>query len=153
MAAADSHIETWLNHTIAGTTSYNPMELMFGASRPDLFAKLLPPSPGTPPPEETTEEKALRAYARMRKRAEQRKERRKGGTVKWEPKLQDAILVRCQSQLDMQKVITGKFRQPYDGPWYIIRVIPPSIYEVSDSRGRVRGTFNKTAMKPFLTPS
>jgi hypothetical protein len=105
-------IKTWLNHTIAGTTSYNPMELIFRASRPDLFAKLLPPSPGTLPPEETADEEALCPYARMRKRAEERKERRKRGTVKWEPKLQDALLVRRQPQTDMSKGITGKFRQP-----------------------------------------
>jgi hypothetical protein len=89
----------------------------------------------------------------MRNHAEERKERRKRGTVKWEPKLQDAVLVRRQPQSDMNKGITGKFRQPYDGPWYITREKPPSINEVSDSTGRVRGTFNKRAMKPFLTPS
>jgi hypothetical protein len=38
----------------------------------------------------------------------------------------------------------------YCGPYIISRVIPPSTYEVSTTSGKVRGEFNKKALKPYL---
>jgi hypothetical protein len=38
----------------------------------------------------------------------------------------------------------------FDGPCVIKKVIPPSCYEISDKEGKIRGTFNKTALKKYL---
>jgi len=35
-------IEQWLNKTVASSTGYAPVELIFNAKRPDIFAKFLP---------------------------------------------------------------------------------------------------------------
>jgi hypothetical protein len=113
---------------------------------------LLPPASETVPPPESTEDKTTRAYARMKKTAADRNRRRKVGLFQWEPKLQDAVLIRCQPQSDQSRGISAKFQRPYDGPWFITRIIPQAIYEVSDSLGRTRGTFHKKAIKPFITP-
>jgi hypothetical protein len=31
-----------------------------------------------------------------------------------------------------------------------MKIIPPSHYEISDKEGKIRGTFNKTALKKYL---
>jgi len=33
---------------------------------------------------------------------------------------------------------------------YVLGVVPPSIYEISTTSGKVRGEFNKKALKPYL---
>jgi len=34
--------EQWLNKTVASSTGYAPVELIFNANRPDIFAKFMP---------------------------------------------------------------------------------------------------------------
>jgi hypothetical protein len=40
--------------------------------------------------------------------------------------------------------------RPFDVPWVITKIIPPSCYEISDKEGKIRGTFHKTALKKYL---
>jgi len=44
----------------------------------------------------------------------------------------------------------AKFMRPFDGPWLITKIIPPSCYEISDKVGKIRGTFHNTAFKKYL---
>jgi hypothetical protein len=83
-------------------------------------------------------------------RAEERKIKRRAGGTRWKPQLQDWVLVKCQPTSDAAQGVTGKFRRPYEGPFRISKIIIPSIYEVSDNHGKLRGQFNLGHLKPYL---
>jgi hypothetical protein len=102
-------------------------------------------------PTEVLSDKLLRAYARMKLRADRRNQRRKTGTTGWEPKLQDLVLVKSQPVSDAVHGITGKFQLPYEGPYRIHRQVTPSIFELADPEGKIRGVFNLKHLKPYLT--
>jgi hypothetical protein len=143
-----SHTEEWLNSTSSDATRHSPVELT-NKDKPEFFANLPPLCPGKPPEGLTREEKALRAYARMRNRANERESKRKRGSHKWEPSLSDAVLLREQHIPDAAQGVTAKFLRPYEGPYYITKFINPSTYEISDPQGKIRGAFHKRLLKPF----
>jgi hypothetical protein len=142
-------VEKWLNHTMADSTGFCPVELMFNESQPDLFKKILKKDADQLPPAESLSDKVLRAYLRMRMRADRRKKRQRKGKHEWAPKVGDLVLSRCQPLSEAAKGVTSKFMRPYEGPWRVTKIIPPSSYEISSSRGKVRGVFHKQALKPY----
>jgi hypothetical protein len=83
----------------------------------------------------------------MRVWANRRSRRRKRGQVKWMPRLQEAVLLTTPHQSDMEKDVTAKFQRPYEGPYYVTRIVNPSIYEISDARGKSKGIFNKGSLR------
>jgi transposase InsO family protein len=144
------HVEKWLNSSVSATTGYSPVELIFNEPKPDAFKQILRKTQDQIPPIESLEDKILHAYARMKEKAANRKRRRRAGTSKWDPQLQDRVLVRCQPVSDAAQGLTGKFKRPYEGPYIITKIITPSAYEISDSKGKLRGMFNKEHLKPYL---
>jgi len=190
-------IEEWLNTTVADTTGFTPVEMLFQAKKPDLFEKIFTKSP-------KAGDKVMKAYARMRKKAKDRRERRKKGNKTWELKVSEKVLVRAQPASDVAVGITAKFIvraqpasdaavgitakfivraqhasdaavgvtakfivraqhasdlavgvtakfiHPYEGPYVISRMIPPSTYGPSTTSGKGRGEFNKKILKPYL---
>jgi len=130
-------------------TGFTPVELLYQAKKPNLFEGVLTKSPKNVPTPETIGEKVRKAYTRMRKKARDRQERRKTGNKTWEPKVGDKVLVRAQPTSDAVVGVTAKFIRPYEGPYIISRVIPPSTYELSTTDGTVRGEFNKKSLKPY----
>jgi transposase InsO family protein len=62
-------IEEWLNTTVADSTGFTPVEMLFQVKKPDLFEKILKKSPENLPEPETIGDKVMKAYARMRKKA------------------------------------------------------------------------------------
>jgi len=64
--------------------------------------------------------------------------------------MKDKVLVKAQPASDAAVGVKAKFIHPYEGPYIITRVIPPSTYEISTTSGKVRGEFNKKALKPYL---
>jgi hypothetical protein len=44
-----------------------------------------------------------------------------------------------------------KFARPYDGPWKISKLIPPSTYVISCPDGKVTGVVNKQTLKLHLS--
>jgi hypothetical protein len=106
------------------------VELMFDEPRPDLFKTLLRKSPDELPETESLEDKVLRAYLNMKKKAAERRRRKKKGNSHWEPKANDKVFARCQPVSDAVSGIARKFTRPYNGPWLITKVIPPSVYEL-----------------------
>jgi hypothetical protein len=102
------------------------------------------------PEPETIGDKVRKAYAKMRKKAKDRKERIKTGNNTWAPKVKEKVLVRAKPASDAAVGVTAKFIHPYEGPYIIPRVTPPSAYELSTTSGKVRGEFNKTSLKPYL---
>jgi hypothetical protein len=145
-----SSIERWLNSFINSATGYSPIELLSGAARPDVFKGLVNKKPDQLPQEETLPDKILKVYARLKLRSEKRSKRRKKGQIIWKPQLNDLVLVRCQPASDAAQGIIGKFNHPYEGPYRIQRIISPSIYELGDEEGKVRGNFNLKHMKPYI---
>jgi len=98
------------------------------------------------PEPETKIDKIMKAYAKMRKKGKDRRERRKTrGT-----KVKEKVLVRAQPASDAAVSVTAKFIHLYEGPYMISRVIPPCTYELSTASGKVRGEFNKKSLKPYL---
>jgi hypothetical protein len=124
---------------------------MYNAPKPDMFKELLPTGPKSLTEVKTPEDKAFRAYLRAKLRIARRTRRNKAGQTRWEPKILDKVLARQQPISDAAKGITAKFIPPYNGPWIISRIMPPSTYELSDSTGKIRGIFSKKDLKPFLT--
>jgi hypothetical protein len=70
-------IEDLLNTTVAHSTGFTPVELLLEAKKPDLFEKILTKSTENLPEPETVGNKVMKAYARMRKKARDLRERRK----------------------------------------------------------------------------
>jgi len=88
----------------------------------------------------------MKAYAKMRKKGKDRRERRKTrGT-----KVKEKVLVRAQSASDTAVGVPAKFIHPYEGPYLNSRAIPPSKYELSTANRKVREEFNKNSVKPYL---
>jgi hypothetical protein len=122
---------------------------MFDDPKPDLFEKFLKRELEQRPPTESLQEKVLKAYVRMKKKAAKRNER-KGSGSKWRPQVGDLILAKCQTVSDAVYGVTKKFAKPYDGPWKVTRIINPTTYEVTDEQGVIQKVYNKSAMKRYL---
>ena len=139
-----------VNTTVTDSTGFTSVELLFEARKPGLFEKILKKSPENLPEPETIGDKVMKAYARMRKKASERRERRKMGNKTWEPEVKEKVLVKSQTVSDAAVGVTANFIHPYEGPYIISRVISPSTYELSTTSGKVRGAFNKKYLKPYL---
>lgn len=123
-------VEEWLNHTRADSAGFCPVDLMFNESRPDLFKKFLKKDADQLPPDESLSDKVLRAYLRMKLKAFRRKKHQKRGQHEWKPQVGDLVPYRCQPVSEAAKGVTSKFTRPYEGPWRITKLIPPSSYEI-----------------------
>jgi hypothetical protein len=134
---------------VADSTGFCPVELIFDKTKPDIFKKFLKREADLLPPTEGPADKELRAYLRLRLKADRRRERRKKGNFKWAPQVGDMVLCRCKPLSEAAKGVTSKFKRPYGGPWHITKIIPPSSYEISSPRGKARGVFHKQALKPY----
>jgi len=143
-------IEEWLNTTVADSTGFIPVELLFQAKKSDLFEKILMKSPENRPEPETIGDKVMKAFARMRKKTKDRTERGKTGNKTWRPKVKEKVLVKAQPASDAAVGVTAKFIHPYEGSYIICRMIPPSTYELATTSGKVRGEFNKKSLKIYL---
>ncbi|PNF15931.1 hypothetical protein B7P43_G07481 [Cryptotermes secundus] len=145
------HIEAWLNKTTSDATGFTPDEMIYGGEAPRLFADVLPASPEGEAEPLTPEQKEIRAFARLKKRAEERIKRKKRGQRKWQPAVGEAVLVETHHVSDANQGVTHKFMRPYEGPFWISRIVSPSIFEISDGKGKVKGNFNKRSLKEFRT--
>jgi hypothetical protein len=96
------HIERWLNSSVCASTGYAPIELLGGETRPDFFKKILKLEPNQGPTEDSLPDKILKAYARMKVKADERNRKRRGGRSRWQPKENDSVLVKCQHASDQQ---------------------------------------------------
>jgi hypothetical protein len=125
-------------------------DLLSGEERPDLFKQILKSEPDQQPAKEELASKILRAYAKMKLKAEKRNRGKRSGKDKWKPQLNDLVLVKCQHTSDATKGTTGKFHRPYEGPYSVSEIINPNMYEIQDEKGKLRGLFHLSHMKPYL---
>ena len=110
-------IGEWLNTTVADSTGFTPVELLFEAKKPDLFEKILTKSPENLPEPETVGDNFMKAYSRMRKKARTPRKRRKTRNKTWEPKVNEKVLVRAQPASDAAVGITAKFIHQWERPY------------------------------------
>jgi hypothetical protein len=96
-------------------------------------------------------QKERQAFLRLKEREEKRERRKKKGLRKWDPGIGEGVLVETCRLSDASRGVTHKFTCPYDGPYYISRLVSPSIFEISDAKGKVKGIINKGALKKFVT--
>ena len=120
------HIEGWLNKTVASSTGYAPLELIFGKNKPNIFQNMLPEFKLKSLDVEELDEKLERAFLRMKRKAADRERKRKKGNANWNPQLGDKVLVKCQNQSDAAKGAIDKFMHVYQGPYSISKVLPYS---------------------------
>jgi hypothetical protein len=57
--------------------------------------------------------------------------------------------VKTQPISDATAGRTGKFIRPFEGPYVISKVIPPSTVEVCDDEGKIKGQFNWKSIKAY----
>jgi hypothetical protein len=69
----------------------------------------------------------MQAYLTMKRKAAKRK-RRLLGFTKWEPEFNEEVLLKCQPTSDAALGIRARFMRPFNGPWVITKIIPPSHY-------------------------
>ena len=145
------YIEKWLNNSISQSTGYTPVELLFGEPQPNVFLKVLNDHVNQSQEEEPLADKLIKAYARMKLKAEKRNIRRKTGRIQWLPKLGELVLVKSQTVSDAAQGVTAKFQMPYEGPYVISKLISSAIFELSEPTGKIRGIFNKVHLKSYLS--
>ena len=58
------------------------------------------------------------------------------------------VLVRAQHASDAAVGVTTKFIHPYEDPYLILSVIPPSTYDQTSISVKVKGEFNVRTLKP-----
>jgi hypothetical protein len=77
------------------------------------------------------------------------KTKRTHGNATWKTRVNDKVLVRTQPNSDAIAGVTGKFIRPYEGPYIISKIIPPSTVEVWDRNGKFKGQFNLKSIKVY----
>ena len=135
---------------MGGLTRYTPVEMKLREPRTDIFEDILSKSSEQTPPEERLEEKLFRFYVKLETQALEGRRKPKEGLTRWESKLHDKVLVKSQTITDAIQQVTVKFIPTYRGPYITAQIITPSTYELSNSDGKIRGEFNKTAFKTFF---
>ena len=105
--------------------------------------------PEAEPVSDDVQRKIAKAYETMKRKIDIRKKRKKKGKAHWKSRVNDKVLLRTQPVSDATAGVTAKFVHPYEGPYVIARIIPPSTFELADGRGRVRGQFNKRVLKAY----
>jgi hypothetical protein len=103
------YIENWLNSSVCEVTGYSPVELLNDGERLDLFRKVLKKETDQLQAQEDLSVKILKVYAKMKVKAEKRNKKKILGKSKWNPKIDDAVLVRCQPTSDTSQGNIGKF--------------------------------------------
>jgi transposase InsO family protein len=135
------YIEQWINQSVSQSTGYTPIELMEGKPKPDIFEDLLTKEMEQFPEEETGHQKALKAFIKMKQKAEKRNSKRKLGKHVWEPQIDDLVLVKQQATSDAAISKSSKFVLPYLGPFKITKITPPATFELRDMNNKLRGVY------------
>jgi hypothetical protein len=50
---------------------------------------------------------------------------------------------------DATQGVIGNFQRPYEGPYYISKLVNPNLCELQDENGKPRGLFHLQHLKPY----
>jgi hypothetical protein len=59
--------------------------------------------------------------------------------------------VKSQPVSDTTQGVIAKFHRPYIGPFWIKQVVNPSLYQVQDKDGVLKGLYNLVHLKPYIS--
>jgi hypothetical protein len=98
------------------------------------------------PSQENLPEKLLKAYAQMKMKTDHWNQKLLKGKRKWNPKLHDAVIIKCQNTSDARSYwkILGTL-----GPYYSSNMVNPNLYELKDENIKPRGLFHLKHLKPY----
>jgi hypothetical protein len=85
-----------LNQPVSQVTGYSPIELLGGEVKGGLFKEICQKLPDKPPKKDLPTI-ILKAYAKMKEKAEKRKSRKRKGNFRWQPQIGDQVLVKSTS--------------------------------------------------------
>jgi hypothetical protein len=131
-------------------TGYFPIELL-GEVKGGLFKEICQKLPDKPSKEDLPTI-VLKAYAKMKGKAEKRKRQKGKGNFRWRPQIGDQVLVKSKPVSDASKGITGKFQRLYEGPFVIKEVVNVYLYKLQSKSGNSKGLFHISHLKPYVTP-
>jgi hypothetical protein len=120
---------------------------MFGGKGPNILEDFLPEAPERGHVLEDVQTKIAKAYEKMIRKINARKKNKKKGRAHWRPNVNDKVLLKTQPMSDAMAGVTANFLHPYEGPYVIAKIIPPSTFELADEKARIRGQFNKKLLK------
>jgi hypothetical protein len=105
--------------------------------------------PESGPVSEDIQTKIAKAYKKIVRKIDARKKNKKKGKAQWKPEVNYKVLLRTRPVSDATAGVTAKFLHPYEGPYIISKIIPPSTFELADENVRIRGQFNKKLLKAY----
>jgi hypothetical protein len=131
-----SKFDKWLNGSVSDSTGYSPIDLMHNKPKPDLFKKFLTREADKLPPRKSIQEKAMKAYLRMKEKAAHRNRKREIGKALRNLQTVHLVLVKWQAVSDAVAGESSKFVRPYQGPFKVSKLYTPSAYGITEHRGR-----------------
>jgi hypothetical protein len=143
------HIEIWMNSSLSTSTKCTPVELMEKTNKLELFNVFRLPST-TPHEQKDLPTKLLEVYARLKGKADRRKQEKKERKFKRNFKVGDLVFVKCHHASEATQGIIGKFQRPFEGPFTLSKQINPNMFELKDGDGLPRGWFHELHLKPYL---
>jgi hypothetical protein len=144
-------IQKWLNEPVNSVTGYRPIELLGGTVQEEIFKNIIKRLPDEESTVESVHNKILKVYAKMKQRAEAKRNKRKNNHREWVPNIGDQVLVKGQPVSDAIQGITAKFQRPYVGPFSVKQCVNPYIYDLVDENGTVKGLYHLSHMKPYVS--
>jgi hypothetical protein len=135
---------------VCQTTGYKPIELLEAGNRGEIFREIIRKLPDKPP-EENLPVKILKAYNKIKEKAEKRKSQRKRGRFEWTSQVGELVLVKGQPTSDAIRGIIGKFQRTYEGP-FIIGERNSGLYKLQTELGENKGLFHISHLKPYIIP-
>jgi len=92
---------------------------------------------------EDLQSKIVKAYEKMIRKIDAMKKKKRKGKSQCKPKVKDKLLLRTQPVSDATSGVTATFLHPYERPYVIVKIIPPSTFELTEENAPIRGQFNK----------
>ena len=140
-------IENILDSSPNPSSKFPPETLFTGKEAPPLFQGV---PEGIPVPNAQEIDKFKLAFDRLVKRAELRKSRPKRHKHKWNPQINDKVLVKDKKLSSLLKGRYSRMELLYRGPYRVSKILGDHTYEVlSSESGKLIGRFHKQLLRPF----
>ena len=141
-------IESLMNRTPHGVTQMTPEFLFTGVDPPSIFHGI---PPTFPVPNQAELDRFKIAYERLVKRAEQRKSKVKRRKRKWDPQIDEKVLLKNQQLSSRLKNQYFRMQLLFKGPYVISQKLGDHTYELKGIEDdRIIGRYHKMMLKRYL---